>query len=249
MLRRAVATVAVFSGFLMLFGQTAKAQGLDDLIEGAKTRVGAIIQSSLLAISDTDIAKLMGDTKLLDRFWLALFDPNLDPASTPAWYRLLAWDGGEYLSGEPILTLWSSKKEALVGMVQKFPIPDRDELHRQLDRTRNALADYRVDRLGIRGLFREQRDAYALCQGKHNVNTRALKEGYYRLTVAAQELHDDFGALAFADRLWNAGGYALISAVLAVATELADLMDEPGVTLQSSVPLPKGDGIAVSDLK
>jgi hypothetical protein len=233
----------------MLFGQTAEAQGLDDLIRGATARAGAIIQSSLLAVSDTDIAKMIGDTKLRDRFWSTLFDPNLDPAGMPAWYRLLAWDRGEYLSSDPVLTLWSSKKEAIVGVVRKLPIADRDELLRQLHRTINALTDYRVDRLGIRGLFREQRDAYALCEGRHNVNTRALKEGYYRLTVAAQELHDDFGALVFADRLWNAGGYALISAVLTMATELAGSMDEPAIALEPSLTLQKGEDIALSTLK
>lgn len=249
MLPRSITAAAAYIGCTLLFCETAGAQQLDEFVTTARASIGAFVKKSLLAISDEVIVNTIGRAQERDRVLRALFDPNLDPTSTPAWSKIVTWDNGRFLSSESILGLWRSKKTLIVGALAKLETPERDQLAARLAGVRRALDDYRMDRQGIRVAFREQRDAYALCQGKHGANTQTLKDTTYRLVQRANELGDGLGELAFADRLWNAGGYQLLSVALTVGAELDEELNRAHPILQSALPESRAELTGTSGLQ
>lgn len=236
MLRRSLTAAATSLGCLLLLCQAAGAQQLEEYVNAAKASVGSFIRHSLLAISDEVIVQTISRADSRERVLEVILDPNLDPTSTPAWNKVLAWDGGRFLSSDSLLALWRSKKQLVASTVAALDAPARERIATRLAGVRRALDDYRMDRHGIRAAFREQRDAYALCLAKHGPNTQTLKDAIYRLGERAQELGDGLGELAFADRLWNAGGYQLLAVALTAATELNAEMNRDRPALQSSLP-------------
>lgn len=233
-LRSFVATVASF-GCALVLCQAAAAQSFDAFFVDARTNLRAFVQRSVATIPDEVIAAAIRRPREREQLLGSLFDTNLDPSGTPTWAQVLAWESGHLLSSSSLLALWQSKKELVSNVLKDLAPEERQTVYDQILRTQRALDDYRLDRQNIRLAFRELKDAYSLCEGRHNVNTQTLKNANYRLTRLMKELGDEPGPLAFADRLWNAGGYQLLSVALVVTGDLVATLSDSRAVLQSSL--------------
>lgn len=254
---RCLAAALVIGCSLQLCHPVA-AQTLDDFVAGAARLRVAFLQKSLASISDNAITQAIATPTARQRLFDGLFDENLDPSQTPAWVKVISWDGGVLLSGDTLLKVWESKRKLVSGALAALPPRQRRAVGERIAEAGRALEDYRADRRGIRSAFQDVRDAYALCRGKHDESAQTLKGALYRLAQRARELGDGVGPLTFADRLWHAGGYQLLSVALAVTRDMGPAMDPdlgvaastaPAPVLQSSLPAGKLEVRTVSELQ